>query len=1264
MLARSRTRARSTAMRLIVLTLVGSTLPAAVAHADDPSVTADPRLSTRVDSSGTGAAVTAVQTPALRNAAARSTAAPRILLIGTGVHRALFPAPLQPSIVAPTPADGLDAHGYGTLAASVILQVLPQAVITSRAVPARDSAFSLIDNRRLAEALEHARASRGSYDAVLLAFPPQAALDPTAHALGHVQYGEAFGTGLSMVTEALLANAGRNTDGPVAGIPLDRDLRNRLFEGANLKQRDAIERYAAQAVAWLRITDALEALSDAGVAVIAPSGDLTRNNGGTIAPLPTQTIYGLSAHPDVITVGAAYGDGTTLRVSPTSGRGPTLDLIAKPDLLAPANVMGLLPGSSTLTWRDDSTRVPLARIDWAAAGVPPTVCPSITSAYRCVLQGSSVVSASVVTANLASLVSAGVPNRAAARDGSDGQILRGIAVVEASRAHAIASEGSRTAYQWEEGAGVLAGLGGFDRTRTPVPMARADLGTIGWNEQRDATIPLWAGGARAATAVAALTSHLGPDPTGRAIAQPYTNGSRVSASAVSDGIALTVGKARAAGGVYGGTLTLSGPTGDKVSIPLDLIQGVTIDFHVDYAYNEFQTGGIEGERVEKATAMLFVGLPPNVGLVGEAFKNLSSTQLKRVGGDPTNGPVVRYATTRDTFVEHWLPASEHGRGRIEAVPPGFYKIHIVTDHAVEARQARGEVESIGMQLASTGPDATTAPGANLLVTSRPACPITASGAGSGCVSRDGEIDPSTGLCVARNDQARIAYRYYCGEIAFAVPSAVVSRAVHHIEHDADPARSEWSVCDVPMPLDGSPLDFARIVDRADGCDEGASASSWTIGTKAPSCLGPGERAAFPNGHPTDVRATFRSLVPGGAPGSSLPAAVLTYEFALPYLNTYTSTGLAFSYSVDNAIVGVRFQTGNRATDDASHGLLVLDDPDVDVTPALQRSSSRGSIFETWELMSANASVAQLSLIIIPTAWTSTSMSPTAPIATVDLCDVSLRVSTFAKQAWGQPVIEQGRPTQFFPVLDRGLGDQIDPGTKRVRAIWDPREQRFADRGTEPEALHLAVQIPKDTTLDRSQPHHVRSPHGNPAYLTAARRWGTDARRHEGVLPAGFETFDPGYGLTSLRCSEGPAEIGAGNDPDTIAGWQTCRAWNEAREGNEVVGGLFGDIWANGRFAGILAVDHATIARAAGNVAFEIADADDGGAFEQRWATTSEGRYARAFPVPDFYDDRAGDLSLSLLGGAVSVRKNGNGQYVLTVGAGTPGGTSYTISTEL
>ena len=1223
----TRARPRAIAFMLIVSVLLVSGLASGRAHA---STSPDPELSVVTDLSGTAAALTSVRTAALR--AAVPAAAPRILIIGTGVQRSAFPAELQRSITAPTATDATDTFGYGTLAASTIFQLLPNASVTSWAVHASDANWFLADLASLSSRLEAARG--GGYDLVLLAFPPQAALDPVTYMIGYGDYGT-FGRGMAMVEEALLTTRAP-TKGPIVGIPADPTLRERMFSKANLKQRDAVERFAVHATLWRRALRAVDALDAAGVPVVAPSGDLTRRNGSTVLPLVTQTVYGLSALPSVITVGASYTDGAASRVSPTSGRGPTLTLGAKPDLLAPSDIMTMLPGAARLPWPDDSTRVPLQVLDWAGAGVAPSACPSVTNVYRCVLQGSSMVSAAVVGAKLAAAVAMGLPHTAAARASSDDEVLRGIAWAAST---GNASVAGRAAYPWEQGAGVFTGLRGFDASKTPIPLAGASIGEVTWGVAKTRSIPLWAGGAAPSSARTSLDSFIGPDATGRAIAVPNVDATRLSTTTDGARAVITATGARAQGGIYGGSLTLNA-SGGGVTIPVSLTQTVPIDVHVEYAYNEFQTGGTEGERVEHASAVLFAGLPTNVGLVGEAFKNISSEAFARFGGDPTNSVIIRAATTKSRFDDPGLSPTEHGRARIPDVPPGFYRFHVLTDHAMEAEQARGRIESLGIGLATSGPEGLNQAGANLLV---PSCAGNVSGP-LGCASRTGEVDRSSGLCVARNTQSKVVFNVYCGEMGYAVPTAMVSRAVHLIEHDADPARSEWKTCGVDVPTDGTRLDFAGITAKAAACGGTTAPTAWSFPTGAPDCLGPTERAS--GSIPTDVTARYFGAGSVSLPGRNLPAAVLTYDFKLPYLNTYTTAGLSLSYAATNAIVGVRFRAGGDSTADSSNGILAIDGSGVSVTPAVSGAGARGSTYKEWSVMSANASSGQVSIIIIPTSWARSDLDPTKPVASVQLCDVALKVNTFAKQSWGA---SGPAHDQFFPMLDRGLLQQIDPAKSRVRPVWNG--SAFTDAGAESESLHFAIQIPKNTTMDASAPHHVRSPLGGPATFTDARRWGTDAARHESVIDPAFTTHDTAGGVTSLACSEtaaDPAQAGV------------CKAWNAARAANATVAELGPDLSVNGRFAGVLAIDAAAISRAQGNISFEIADIDDSGVFDAsgRWDAS------RRFAVGDFFDDIATPFSLSLLNGTVTVTKDATGAPVLSLATADPGGSSHLIRATL
>ncbi|MFN2613206.1 MAG: hypothetical protein ABR552_00110, partial [Actinomycetota bacterium] len=779
-------RARSRIGLAIVIVVVTS-FASVAARASDP--TADPSLSANVDRSGTGSTVTTVDTDTLR--AATPSAAPRVLLIGTGVQKDRFPSVLQSAIITASGTDANDAYGYGTIAASTIMQLAPNATIISKAVRPADVNWTIADLSSLDSVLVWAKTNRSSYDVAMLAFPPTAALDPITYTIGYGDYGS-FGRGMALVDEALLATD-TPTDGPAVGIPADKPLRDRLFARANAKQRAAVEQFASQAVQWRAVLNDLRALTDAGVAVIAPSGDYTQKSGASTVPLTTQTIYGLSASPNVITVGAAYDDGRTWNLSPTSGRGPTLTLGMKPDLLAPSNVMAMLPSTAKLTWPDDSQRAPLHMLDWARSGVPPSPCPPLAgSGYRCVLQGSSDVSAAVVTANIGALVASGTPHVASARTSQDDEILRGLALAQAARTGA--HTGARQAYAWEQGAGVLTGMKSLGSV--PVVTTPLDLGEATFTRAATATLGTWTGGAAITGARATIDSFIGPDGSGRAVTSAWSDPTRVTASTSK----LTVAPQRAQGGVYAGHVTLDTATG-STSLPISFVQTLPIDVHVDNGYNEFQGHGREGERVEDAGVVLFAGLPTNVGVVGSAFKNFGSSAFGAFGGDPTASVIIRAARTQSRFRDPSLPIEEHGRAHMQDVPPGFYRFHVLTDHAVEATQTRGKLESLGIRLASSGPDGLTT-GENVLVSS---CAGQVPGP-LPCAQRDPDtVDPASGMCPVSNDAAKVSFDVYCGEIGYAVPTAVVSRAVHMIQYDTDATKSEWKTCGINIPTDGSPI---------------------------------------------------------------------------------------------------------------------------------------------------------------------------------------------------------------------------------------------------------------------------------------------------------------------------------------------------------------------------------------------------------------------------------------------------------------------------
>lgn len=1238
------------AQLLVIASIVATVAPTAAGAAEAPSVRAADDLSTPVTFTGSGDTSRAVRTSELRDLLPPSN--PRILVLGTGVARGLFPTPVA-AVVSGVGNDLVDPHGYGTLAASTILQLSPGARITSKAIRSADRAWHLIDLDSLAAGLESAFQQRDQQDAILLAFPPNGALDPMANLIGHADYG-AFGKGDGLLAEALLA-----ARAPVQtrGIPTDRGLRDEVFDGLNDRQRDAVERYVSRAKAWDRVTAAIRALTDAGVAVVAPTGDFTRKaSDGSIVELPHQTIYGVAALPEVITVGAAYTDApnATLgrwRVSPTSGRGPTLSLDAKPDLLAPGDVVGMLPASSGLAWPDDSTRTPGSLIAWAQPGVTPSTCPSPTGAYRCVLQASSMVAAAIVATNLAASVNRGAPNFADNRSSADDEILRGIAWSAASSTPALASKAApsvpapngtkplpandRTATLLEQGTGVMTGLAGFDPAKLPVALSRAVLGEVAPSgAARQIAVPIWKRSAKPATFKALLTDRLAPDPSGRAVSADAPDGI-VSASTTpsvdpslpaDQAVRLTAPAAMRAGGLYHGVLKLKadGPT---VAVPAAFVQTLPFDFHADYAYNELMADGLEGERVEDASVILMAGLPAGIGLVGEAFKSLSGPIERRMGGDPAHNIILRTGRAKNTFADPGLAPGEHGRGRIPAVPPGFYRFHLLSDQRVEAKQEDGTLESLGIGLGSFGPDGFSSPAHNILIAGNAPC---STGAAAPCLTRDpltNKVDERTGFCEASNPQTKVRFGIYCDEVAYAVPSAVVTRAVHLFE------RAEWEACSVALSADGSLLSMTKLLERAEECGSdqivplGGSAPSlpgtaWKVDPGSPSCLAPSERSAFPGGHPSDMTARF-----GGASGvmtDKLPSLVLTTQVPLPYLNTYTTATLTMAYEAEGAVVAARFDAGPDRNADASHSIFAVAGSGIEV-PGGTPAAPKGIYEDEWSIMSANQPTARLSLMIFPT-------NP-GRSAQVALCDVALRVSTFAKQAWGDA---NGSLTRTFPMLDRGLGSLIDPNRSRIRAAFNG--SAFSDLMPQRESVVVATHVPRNTTRDRSSANRVRSPIGGPASLVDVRRWGTDARAHEKI--AGVGLIDAKGGSTSLACTS--------QEP-------TCQAWQQARSRGQLLAELSPDLVVNGRFFGYSVARDQQLTAAAGNLAYSTRFAfDDGG-------TTPWGAGNRVI-VSDFPTRGTATATAGPLDPVVQVLRDPAGRAVLRILGTLPGGSPMSLAT--
>lgn len=305
--------------------------------------------------------------------------ASHVTVVTTGVDVDVLGDATDRVVVTPTGADerladGSDAVGYGTWAVSTLLQVAPAATVEVVDVYPGD----LPDERSLADTL--AAVDTAVTDAVLLAFPPGDVLDPMSRMLASGRAADVFDAALDTI--ATLDDGSR-----VVGIPMDGRVRREAeYVGGWSDVRDV--RSAATAIArWEAVVDAVGALTDAGVPVVVPAGDLGPGPG---------TIVGLAGLADVVTVGAATAEGT---VAPTSARGPSVHGTAKPDVVVAVPVAGVLPEAAALTGLLDEAGL----VDAAL----PVRLPGDVGRVRNVAT-STIPSAATVAAAVAGLHAAGV----------------------------------------------------------------------------------------------------------------------------------------------------------------------------------------------------------------------------------------------------------------------------------------------------------------------------------------------------------------------------------------------------------------------------------------------------------------------------------------------------------------------------------------------------------------------------------------------------------------------------------------------------------------------------------------------------------------------------------------------------------------------------------------------------------------------------------------------------------------------------------------
>jgi Subtilase family len=552
----------------------------------------------------------------------------RVALISSGVSTAVLPQSLQSQVTLL--GSGGDPAGYGTYAASVLLQLDPTAQITSIGVYPNGR----FDAGWQSSALNWAISNAKNLDVVLYAVPPSSFLDPVSAAMAGNRWDE-----MSNAISDL------SLPGPKAtqfGAPLNGSVFNQMTAGWSDQERGTLGSFTSLVNRWLQARAQVQKIVQAGVGVVMPAGDL--------GPKP-QTILGLANLPEVVTVGGWNGQD----VSAGSASGPSMDGHVKPDLVAPTGMIGLLPPSSQLATALGKSNLLNASLEPAwSAGEPQTTA-------RAQLD-TTITSAAVVAAAMA------------------GMGLQGVRDVSRQRgALTAASVPASGVPVWRQGDGVLHRTpdAAFASSR-PLVTSHGDLGI----EPDAAGSSAWTAAVSVAQgtvagASTAITDFMGIDPTGKGYATTTDASSAppVSASVSNNGVtmSLPLGSNSYHGGLYCGYTQVSlpgtsgtvSPTVDAYGIPVGtdqvptcLVKGTQLDALGFY---------IHQLPAENLTYGLLPALPVGESVLDHVLMLLPVNPL-------------------DTRLFFKVTGTD-GYAHFPNIPPGYYKIKQWSDYGDPVTQS-------------------------------------------------------------------------------------------------------------------------------------------------------------------------------------------------------------------------------------------------------------------------------------------------------------------------------------------------------------------------------------------------------------------------------------------------------------------------------------------------------------------------------------------------------------------------------------------------
>ncbi|MCA1831604.1 MAG: hypothetical protein ABR548_11680 [Actinomycetota bacterium] len=790
---------------------------------------------------------------------------PNIVLISSGIATSVLPEPLRPLVKGITSQDTTDPIGYGSFLASIVLQLVPHAHITSLS---GYDATGLVSSYAIRGAFDTAAAMAkdGAVDAVLFGMPPSELLDPIFAMMVRKQW-----DGIVNASEGRPPTPVKG--GHMFGVALGGGSTSFIGNIPTVSAAGAKE-YQDLSSVWSILLTKINLLDARGIPIVVPAGDVNQG----MKPEDLQTIFGIANLPQVLTVGAS--DGAT--VPAQSARGPAFDvknegwtdpapqntngfkaLRVKPDIVAPSGVVGLLPSNSLL----GKALGDAGLLNAALKPLWKDTLETPPDAARASL-ASTLPSAAVVAVQAAALHAKGI----------DPTSIRGAFNTTAERLPGVPV--------WQQGAGDLRSYpdslydASADPTR-PLVLDHGDTAVDAANGTSAAMIRIQNGtpdqlvtlevtdvatigidgptveqvqgiAAEAVPHIAACATH----PEG-AVQPPPTGGHHHDHNGC---IHIHVSPAATdSEGYFCGFLAVHfGAT--SVPTPVCWIKGMSLTAHATYL------GGSD------ADALTF-GLVPTVP-IGSAFEHW-----------------IAMIPSQQSLELYFLMTDKAGNANFKFVLPGFYDIRLFSDYGAPTRvvpgQAVGTTEAtetttevdLGdrMIYQSLGQDALVLPDTLCPKVKRPDCAPGFSSA---------NYDASTGTYKGRFLTENI--RYVFGNVEKSPGPAVSSRSIDLVKC-RDLFNSDPDVLASYAPGSTFPHTSAWTINR-ESCDP-ATAPKTDAEKKAA------------------LSAPFSATFAGALPGKS-PFLVLEYPFRLVSPNYRYHLSLDFSYALKNALMLVEVIGGS------------------------------------------------------------------------------------------------------------------------------------------------------------------------------------------------------------------------------------------------------------------------------------------------------------------------------------------------------------------